>query len=130
MQSVKDYKYSSYGEWLGKKDIIDSQSARLIYGEDEYLETFEMQHFNRNIVDIADIEEKINFEEIISNYMQKEMISLEDLKKNEKYLEEIINELRKKSNISVRKVSEILNVNRPKITKILKTLEQRKESNY
>ena len=65
-----------------------------------------------------------------TNYMQKEMISLEDLKKNEKYLEEIINELRKKSNISVRKVSEILNVNRPKITKILKTLEQRKESNY
>lgn len=130
MQSAGDYKYSSYGEWIGKNDIIDSQSARLIYGEDEYLETFEMQHFNRNIVDIDDIEEKINFEEIISNYMQKEMISLEDLKKNEKYLEEIINELRKKSNISVRKVSEILNVNRPKITKILKTLEQRKESNY
>lgn len=123
MQNARDYSYSSYSEWIGSKDIIDSQCAKLIYGEDEYLDTFLKQHLKKDIVDINDIDEEINFEKIVSEYMCNEKISIEMLNNNEIYLEKIIRELRKNSNISTRKLSEILNINRPKITKILKMIE-------
>lgn len=123
MQNAWDYEYSSYSEWLGKKEIIDSQCAKLIYGGDEYLEVFLKQHLNKKIVDINDIDEEINFAEVISEYLHNENISIEMLNNNEEYLKEVIKELKKNSNISARKVSEILNINRPKITKILKKME-------
>lgn len=123
MQNAWDYEYSSYSEWLGKKEIIDSQCAKLIYGGDEYLEVFLKQHLNKKIVDINDIDEEINFAEVISEYLHNENISIEMLNNNEEYLKEVIKELKKNSNISARKLSEILNINRPKITKILKKME-------
>lgn len=55
--------------------------------------------------------------------MQNKKISIEMLKNNEVYLKEIIKALRKNSKISTRKLSEVLNINRPKITKILKEIE-------
>ena len=55
MQNAKDYSYSSYSEWIGSKDIIDSQCAKLIYGEDEYLDIFLKQHLKKDIVDINEI---------------------------------------------------------------------------
>ena len=123
MQNAWDYEYSSYSEWLGKKEIIDSQCAKLIYGGDEYLEVFLKQHLNKKIADINDIDEEINFAEVISEYLYNENISIEMLNNNEKYLKDVIKELKKNSNISARKLSEILNINRPKITKILKKME-------
>ena len=123
MQNAWDYEYSSYSEWLGKKEIIDSQCAKLIYGGDEYLEVFLKQHLNKKIVEINDIDEEINFAEVISEYLHNENISIEMLNNNEEYLKEVIKELKKNSNISARKLSEILNINRPKITKILKKME-------
>ncbi len=123
MQNAGNYEYSSYSEWLGKKEIIDSQCAKLIYGVDEYLEVFLKQHLNKKIVDINDIDEEINFAEVISEYLHNENISIEMLNNNEEYLKEVIKELKKNSNISARKLSEILNINRPKITKILKKME-------
>ena len=56
--------------------------------------------------------------------MRNENISIEMLSNNEIYLKNAIKELRKNSNISARKISEILNINRPKITKILKKMEE------
>lgn len=86
------------------------------------LKVFEKQHFNGDIIGIDDIEEENNFEEIINEYIKKEKISLEDLAKNEKYVEEIIKILRRNSNISIRKISETLKINRPKIAKIIKRI--------
>lgn len=120
----KDYRYSSYNEWINKKEIIDEMSAQLVYGEEiKDIGKFKEMHFNNEISDIEDIEETIDYNEIIAKYESREKNNIEELVK-EKVLDDIVRELRNKSKLSIRQISNILNVNRPKITKIIEKLEK------
>lgn len=126
VKSPKDYKYSSYTEWTSKRQIIDEKCAELVYNEEiNNIEKFKQIHFNNDISDIADIEEYIDYREIIEKYKIKEEDTLDKIVKREDFLIDIVKELKEKSNISIRGIAEILNINRPKVTKILKEAKRK-----
>lgn len=125
VKNPNDYKYSSYGEWITGKQIIDEQCAQLVYNEElKDIKKFKEMHLRNEISDIDDIEEYIDYKKIIEKYKIKEDDTLEKIVKREDYLNDIVRELRQKSNMSIRRISEILNINRPKVTKILKEVEK------
>lgn len=125
VKEPKDYKYSSYSEWINKEEIIDESAAMLVYGEEKKnIGEFKRMHFNNEILDIDDIIENIDYNEIITKYEENEKNTIEEIIKTEKLLKDIVLELRKNSNLSIRQISNILKVNRPKITKIVKELEE------
>ena len=122
---AKDYKYSSYCEWINEEKIIDKMSAKLVYGKEKQdIGEFKKMHFNNEILDIDDIVENIDYNEIIAKYEKDNESILEEIIKNEEKLKDIVCELRKYSNLSIRQISNILKINRPKITKIIKKLEE------
>ena len=122
---AKDYKYSSYCEWINEEKIIDKMSAKLVYGKEKQdIGEFKKMHFNNEILDIDDIVENIDYNEIIAKYEKDNESILEEIIKNEEKLKDIVCELRKYSNLSIRQISNILKINRPKITKIIKKLKE------
>lgn len=125
VKEPKHYKYSSYIEWIDKKELIDTMSAKLIYGEEKQdIEYFKKMHFNNEILDIYDITENVDFNEIIAKYENNEGNRIEEVIKNEQLLENIVKELKNNANLSIRQISDILKINRPKITKIIKLKEE------
>lgn len=126
VKEAKDYKYSSYNEWINKKEIIDKKSAQLIYGEDiKNIGEFRKMHFNNEINDIDDIIEIINYNDIIAEYEKTNSMEIKQLVKQKELLNELIKELREKSKLSVRQISEVLKLSRPKITKIVNKFENK-----
>lgn len=125
VKEPRDYEYSSYNEWISKENIIDEMSAELIYGEEKHsIGEFRKMHFNNEILDIDDIIENIDFNEIIAKYEKINQCTIEEIREKEEMLENIVWELRKCSNLSIRQISSVLKVNRPKITKIIKKFEE------
>ena len=118
-----DYKYSSYNEWIRENDIISKQSSMLIFGTEKIgLESFKQIHLRYNdSKDIAEISEIIDYKDIIDEYQKKERLEYALI--NTKLLGSLIKDLKEKSNLSIRQISEILKINRPKITKILKDID-------
>lgn len=118
-----DYKYSSYIEWVTQKEIIDEMSNELIFGEDKNnADEFNRIHLNNNILDIEDIVENIDYKQIISKHEKNKEKTIEEIIKDEEILEDIVWELKTESNLSIRQISNILKVNRPKITKIIRKI--------
>lgn len=121
VNAPEEYKYSSYNEWINKKEIIDEQAPQLIYG-DRLLnkEEFRENHFNNEILDIEDVADIVDYNIIIKKYEIEANKKLDELVKNQEILCRLIESLRKESRLSVRRISEILGINRPKVTKIVK----------
>jgi len=123
VKKAEDYKYSSYSEWVNQREIIDEKCNELIFGENQnYIEIFNKIHLNNEILDIEDIVETINYEEILTKYEKNKDKSIENIINDEKILQDIVFELKTRANLSLRQISSILKINRPKITKLLKTI--------
>lgn len=128
VKNPQDYKYSSYREWICDKEIIDEMSGKLVFGEDGYdTNEFYKIHLNNKIFDIDDIAENIDYKQIIAKYENNKENTIEKMIKNEEILQDIVLELRRESNLSIRQISSILKINRPKITKIIKEFEEKKK---
>ena len=123
VETTKDYKYSSYMEWLGSKEIIDEMAEKLVF-EEYSINEFNKIHLNKDILDIEDVVEKVDYKQIISKYESSKGKMIDQMITEEKILKDIIRELRNDAKLSIRQISIILNVNRPKITKIIKNFEQ------
>lgn len=117
----EDYKYSSYREWIYEKETIDEISNELVFGEkkDDINEFYKI-HLNDKIVDIEDIVEYVDYREIIFKYENDIGTSIDKIIEDKEMLYVIVLELRNKANLSIRQISSILKINRPKITKIIK----------
>lgn len=124
VKEPQDYKYSSYREWTHKKEIIDEMSGKLIFEEDKHnIDDFYKIHFNNEISDIEDIIENADYRQIIAEYEKNKGNTIEKIISDEENLQDIVLELRNKSNLSIRRISSVLKVNRPKITKIIRKFE-------
>ena len=124
IKQVQDYQYSSYNEWINEKDIISNQCTDLVFGNQKIEENiFNNIHLRnlKNIKDIEEVTELLDYKEILKEYLKNERI--EYILMNEKILANLVKDLNEKSGISIRKISEILKVNRPKIMKLLKNLK-------
>ena len=123
VQTPQDYKYSSYREWLGSKEIIDEKADMLIF-EEKNINEFYKIHLNKEISDIEDVVENADYKQIISEYEISKGCTIEQIVEEEKTLQDIVCELRNEANLSIRQISSVLKVNRPKITKIIKNFER------
>lgn len=96
VKSLSDYKYSSYTEYLHKKDLLTSESIKLALGSDKnYFDIFNEIHKIQDIEDIKDIVEDFkNADDIINEYLTETSKKLEEIKLDTKLLAELLVRLR------------------------------------
>jgi len=125
VENPQDYEYSSYREWVFQKEIIDEMSDVLIFGNGENNRNeFNKIHLNNDIFDIEDIVEIVDYKKIIARHEKDKGNIIEKIIKDEEILRDIVWELKNESNLSIRQISSILKINRPKITKIINAFEK------
>lgn len=116
-----EYIYSSYNEYLGKKDMITNESINLVFGNNKnHIEIFKNFHDKDNIEDIVDIvDENIESKEIIQKYLDKYNVKIEEVIINENMFSELLLQLRHYGGISLREMSKIFNINKDKLNRII-----------
>lgn len=116
----ENYIYSSYREYLGKKDLITNEGIELIFGSDiNYLELFNQIHKKDNIENIADIKEEKSSDKIIEEYLKNNNKEIEEIVNDESKFCELLLKLRHYGGLSLRAMSEIFNINKDKLNKII-----------
>lgn len=121
IKDKKDYLYSSYKEYLGKKELITKESIKLTFGSvQNYQEIFQEIHKRENIEDIAEIkEEKKDSSQIIYEYLKRNHKQMEQIVSNEDMFSELLLELRHCGGVSLRQMAAIFNINKDKLNKII-----------
>lgn len=116
-----EYQYSSYNDYLYKIGIVNEeliQKCFFNYGimyesilENNH-ETFKFIEFKENSIDAK--------ERIIKNFLKKENITMQEIKNRKNILEDLILKLYLDHNFAQKEISEILEINRAKINRIIK----------
>lgn len=96
VKDFSEYKYSSYLEFLYKKDLITSESIKLIFGSSEkYIDTFNEIHKIEDIEDIKDIIEDFQDPyQVINKYLEHTSKTLQEIKQDSNLLAELLIQLR------------------------------------
>ena len=118
----EEYNYSSYQEYIGKiKKLITEESIKLAFGTvTDYIKEFEEIHCKQEIEDIADTnEEIISSKELIKEFLQKKNKSIEEIMCNQNEFCELLLQLRHKGKLSLRAMSDIFNIKKDKLNKII-----------
>lgn len=121
VKEEKDYKYSSYNDYISKTGIITEDILKEIFdSKNNYLEEFLKIEYNENLFEEVE-KEKISVEELnteISKFLEKEEITIEELKEDKRLIKKIYNlleikptkaELARQIGITRIKISKILN---------------------
>lgn len=92
----KNYKFSSYNEYIKKFDIITSKSIQLVFGSNvNYLDSFIEIHKITTIDDIKDVvEDYVSSNTILTKFFKKNHTNLDAIKGNENLLGELLCNLR------------------------------------
>lgn len=92
---MNEYQYSSYREYIGKKDLITKEGIKLVFGSSKnYIETFKEIHKKKEIEDIIDIVEKETCEKVIEDFLREKGKKLEEIKQSNEELKELLLKLR------------------------------------
>lgn len=116
-ETMQDYKYSSYNEFLsGKHQIINDKSIEILFGkEGDFKEKFEFIH-NKTVV-IQEVEDVKSF---VKQFEKKHEIKIEELKNNRGLLKVAIKEMKEKTNAKAAEIARNLNVAKSTVSKYLK----------
>lgn len=117
----EDYKYSSYNSYFKFDDIINEETIRLLFGDDkDYVKKIEA--INKNNQDkFLDINDSfLEAEDVIKSFYSRYSIDERDIYLNKIWLKKLVNELVVKCGLSVRKICEILKVDRTRVRNVLK----------
>lgn len=108
VKAMKDYKHSSYNEYLsGKHKIINDKSIEILFGkEKDFRPMFETIH-NKSIV-IQ--EETLDVKSFVKQFEKKHKIKIEELKNNRGLLEVAIKEMKEKTNAKTVEIAAILGI--------------------
>lgn len=121
VKNMKDYKYSSYIEYLQRKELISKKGIELIFGSgSNYIDTFYEIHKVSEIEDIIDVYD--NYEDwqyIVNEFIHKTNKTLDEIKENEEIFAKLLIDLRHKAGLSLRNMAKILNINKDKLMKII-----------
>ncbi len=117
----EEYLYSSYIEYLNRKDLITKESVKLAFGsEKNYMEIFEIIHQNKEIEDIIEVVENIKcVDDIISEFLKKYNKNMKEVLNDNKILGDLLIELRHYGGKSLREMAQIFNINKNKLNKII-----------
>ena len=114
------YAYSSYREYINKKDLITEESIKLIFGSTHnYIDVFNEIHNERDICDIAETKENKDKEEIIQEFLNKYNVEIEKVIQDNSLFCELLTELRHYGGLSLREMSRIFGINKDKLNKII-----------
>ena len=106
------YNYSSYNEFLEKKDIINDDSIRLIFENDiEWKETFDKIHKNYSDKNFLDVKEK-EIKAIVEEYEKKYNIKIGEIRNNKTILKSFIKKSREETDVTLIELAEILNISK------------------
>ena len=112
--SMKDYKYSSYNEFLGKKEIICSKGLDLLFNDmDNFKDVFYSIHqnqsennYDKEFYDIKEME----ISEFRLEFKRKYNTNIKKLKGNRNLLEIFIKESRNLTDVTIMELVDILGV--------------------
>lgn len=129
-EKASDYKYSSYNEYKQSKGIlldwnfIEKKFDEFNIKIENILNGYEDNDTYR-FIENDDFDEKEFFKEIIlKNYMHDNNIdNIDDIKESKRHLKNIVSMMYFKYNLKKQEISEILNVNRLKIYRIINEIE-------
>lgn len=126
VSNPEDYKYSTYMDYINQQ--IEQSLILLIFESKDYIETFNYIHKNYEEAEIIEIEEDIKilpYKEVISNFLRDNKISINLLKKDDNLLIYLVKELKDKSRLSGKEISNILKINKNRVTEINKTINKK-----
>lgn len=117
----EDYKYSSYNSYLKHDDLINEKTVKLVFGENiDYVKKYE--EINKNSQDIfLDVNDSLlEPKDVIKSFYIRYSIDERDIYLSKLWLKKLVNELVIKSGLSVRKICELLKVDRTRVRNVLK----------
>lgn len=100
---------------------IDSESIKLLeLNLDDYYEDLIKIHRIGNVTDIFDIKECIDSKQILREYEKNYKQPMTRLIEEKEILENIVIDLNEKAGMPIRKIADMVNINKNKVNKILK----------
>ena len=121
-KTLEDYKYSSYNEYVGKKEIISEEVIKSILGtDDEFRSRFRLISELKNLDDVIDVEKIVTpANTIIENFLLERNKTLDDIINNYTEFKKLLIKLRGESNLSLRELAKMFKMGKDKINYIIK----------
>lgn len=115
-----EYKYSSYNKYMQNIEIFERNIREATKNNQIISQRGEQEAIvEANMIFLEDQDEKEEeIQNAINEFLDLNKIDLEILKKNKKYLEDMIIILKNNYNISLRKIADYLNIGREVVRKI------------
>lgn len=114
------YEYSSYNDFKYKRNFINNDVINLIFNTTDYIKIF--NNIEESDIEIIDVDrDNENFEIAIKNYLNKEDISIEEIKNNKICLYDFVKYLINKG-YKQKQIAKKLNVSNSTICLILKNV--------
>lgn len=120
--SMNQYKYSSYNEFLEKKILIDDNSTRLLFGKSkDYKKEFYATHniINTDEFIFEDIKDK-DIKGIINEIEGRYNKNIKELKSDKNILKQIIQEARNETDVTLIELADILELSKSTVHKYCK----------
>ena len=110
---MQDYKYSSYNEFNGNKEVITEKGIKILFGTiKEYHKEFDRIHNEKKETEeFYDIKEK-DIYEFINEIEHKYGKKIKEVKKDKELLKEIIQLARKETDVTIAELAEIMGVSK------------------
>ena len=97
VKNCVEYKYSSYKEYVNKKEIIDADSIKLAFGDSNYMPTFRWIHKEDEYFSDIEVDNSKRIEKYIMNYEKDKDICIEQVKQNKEKMKELLEYVRNKN---------------------------------
>ena len=116
---MSEYKYSSYNEFLGKKEFITPESIKILFSNsDNFLKDFKLIHNTSSSEEFIDIKEK-NINDFIIEYETENNIKIANLSKNKIMLKKFILQARKETDVKIVELAKILGISKSSVGNII-----------
>lgn len=127
VNNLSDYKFSSYNNFINNK--VDSQTIKLIFETEKYMDIFNYIHKNYDALEVADIDfECKDKEKILNEFLQENKVNLNDIKQEICLLSELIKKLKVECRLNGKEIAEFLNIDKNKVTKANKYIMNEKSN--
>ncbi len=122
VNNIEEYKYSSYYEFIKKKDLITNKGIKILFGSiknyKEHLKEINNRIDDTNFIDIKEKKKDIEeFAKYVENVFQKK---INQIKENKERLEFVIKEARKETDVTIVKLAELLEISKSSVERYTK----------
>ena len=120
VRSADEYSYSSFKDYINKTGIGTEEVLNLVFDSNsDYINKyFEIHNTEAEFKDIQG--EYLNYKCIIEDFEKNVKMTIHEIKNNKECLKKLVQKLKDDSGLSIRKISRILDIDRRKLSKMLK----------